>query len=380
MNFFLPFFYNVTATDGIIKILIFTVISFTIALICAPHLIRLLRWLRFWKKSSRSVNMSGTAYQDQTLQKFYSHDESNLKVPRGGGLLIWITSLAIATAFWILLKIDPNNPAFRYLNFVDRKSTFIPMGTMFFGAVLGFIDDALATLETGGNYLAGGLKLTQRAGAVALFSAAVGSWFYVQNGDVINKLSFFGQQFMFNNIFGLNAPWIIIPITIFLSLLLWGSSVIDGFDGLTGSVMVPIFFTMAGIAYVKGFPQIAVFMAVIGGTIMAFLWFNISPAKFYMGDTGSTPLLLTLAVVSIIIDVVYLIPFFGIMLLATVGGNIIQITSKKLFKRKVFKAAPIHHHFEALGLKRDQVVFRYSVITIAMCTLSIAITLLNLKH
>jgi phospho-N-acetylmuramoyl-pentapeptide-transferase len=117
-------------------------------------------------------------------------------------------------------------------------------------------------------------------------------------------------------------------------------------------------------------------MGVVAGAIMAFLWFNISPAKFYMGDTGSTALLLTLGVVAILTDTVYLLPLTGIMLMATVFGNIIQIGSKKFFKRKIFRAAPIHHHFESLGLKRDQIVFRYSLVTILMCTLSIAIVLL----
>jgi phospho-N-acetylmuramoyl-pentapeptide-transferase len=310
--------------------------------------------------------MTGTSYQDSTLQKFYNHDESKMKVPRGGGLLIWITSLVIAICFWILLKISPDNRFFQYLNFVNRKETFIPMGTMFFGAVVGFMDDALSTLETGGNYMAGGLKLSQRLGLITLISTFIGTWFYFQNQ--ITSLSFFNLSF--------ELGWLIIPATVFIMLLLWGSSVIDGFDGLTGSVLVPIFFTYSGIAFIKGYYDIAVFMAVIGGSIMAFLWFNISPAKVYMGDTGSTPLLLTLGVVAILTDTVYLIPLTGITLMATVFGNIIQITSKKFFKRKVFLAAPIHHHFESQGLKRDQIVFRYSVITIAMCTLSIAIALI----
>jgi phospho-N-acetylmuramoyl-pentapeptide-transferase len=356
----------VTSSQEIIKMLIYTVLSFGLALWAAPSLIRLLRWLRFWKKTNRSVNMSGNTYEDNTLQKFYNHDESKLKVPRGGGLLIWITSLFIATCFWMLLKINPSSQLFQYLNFVNRKETFIPMGTLFFGAILGFIDDAFSTLETGGNYVAGGLKLSQRVGIITLMSGFIGTWFFTQNQ--ITSLSFFNLN--------IELGWLIIPVTVFTLLLLWGSSVIDGFDGLTGSVLVPIYFTYGGIAYIKGFYDIAVFMAVIGGAIMAFLWFNISPAKVYMGDTGSTPLLLTLGVVAILTDSVYLIPLTGITLMGTVFGNIIQITSKKFFKRKVFRAAPIHHHFESLGLKRDQIVFRYSVITIAFCTLSIAITLL----
>ena len=358
----------------IVKVLIYTVLSFLVALTWTPSLIRLLRWLRFWKKEKKNINVSGTKFTDPTLIKFFDHTEVKIKIPRGGGLVIWVTAMFLATCFWILLKADPSNKLFQYLNFVSRSQTFIPLGTLFFGAILGFVDDALATLESGGNYKAGGLKLSQRIGFITLFSTIIGLWFYLQNKITI--LSFFGMSFDLSNLGGLNLTWLIIPITVVILNVLWTSSVIDGFDGLAGSVFVPIFITFAAISYIKGYYDIAVLMGVLSGATMAFLWFNISPAKFYMGDTGSTPLLLTLGVVAILTDTLYLLPIAGITLMATTFGNIIQVSSKKIFKRKVFHAAPIHHHFESIGLKRDQIVFRYSLITIGMCTLSIAIALL----
>lgn len=359
----------------IVKILTYTVLSFLTALWWAPSLIRLLRWLRFWKKENRKINMSGGDFQDDTLKKFYQNDESKLKVPRGGGLLIWINALVFAALFWILLKIEPANRLFQFLNFVSRTQTFIPIGTMFFGAIVGFIDDAFSTLESSGNYKAGGLKLSQRLGLVFVLSLLIGLWFHLRVD--IHSLSVFGYRLDLINIFGSGQDWgwLIVPITIIILLSLYGSSVIDGFDGLSGSVFVPIYICFSGIAYAKGFYDIATFMGVVAGSIMAFLWFNISPAKFYMGDTGTSALLLTLGVVAILIDAVYLLPIAGLVLFVTVLSNVIQITSKKLFKRKIFRAAPIHHHFEAMGLKRDQIVFRYSLVTIAMCTLSIALAL-----
>lgn len=358
----------------IVKVLIYTVLSFLVALAWSPSLIKLLRWLRFWKKEKKNINLNGTEFTDPTLIKFFDHTEVKNKVPRGGGLVIWVTALFLATCFWILLKIDPSSKLFQYLNFVSRTETFIPLGTLFFGAILGFVDDALATLESGGNYKAGGLKLSHRIGLIGIFSGLIGLWFYYQNK--VTTLSFFGTNFDLSNIGGLNLAWLIIPITIIILNVLWTSSVIDGFDGLAGSVFVPIFITFAATSYIKGYYDIAVLMGVLAGATMAFLWFNISPAKFYMGDTGSTPLLLTLGVVAILTDTVYLLPVAGIMLMATTFGNIIQVTSKRFRGgRKVFRAAPIHHHFESIGLKRDQIVFRYCLITIGMCTLSIAIAL-----
>jgi phospho-N-acetylmuramoyl-pentapeptide-transferase len=358
----------------IVKTLTYTVLAFLLGLWWGPALIKLLRWMRFWKKENRKVNMTGGTFSDSTLNKFYSQDESKMKVPRGGGTLIWVNSLAIALFFWFLLKIEPGSDLFRYLNFINRGQTFIPIGTLFFGAVFGFIDDALSTLEGGGNYMAGGLKLRQRLFLVGLLSFIIGAWFYSRIH--IDTISIFNWQITLGNLWGIDASWLIIPITMFILLLLWGSSVIDGFDGLSGSVFVPIFICFAAIAYIRGFYDIAAFMGVVAGSTMAFLWYNIAPAKFYMGDTGSTALLLTLGVVAILIDAVYLLPIAGIMLMLTVFSNVIQIFSKKFFKRKVFKAAPIHHHFEALGLKRDQVVFRYCIMTIAMCALSLAIAMI----
>jgi phospho-N-acetylmuramoyl-pentapeptide-transferase len=358
----------------VVKLIIYSILSFVIALWWAPSLIRLLRWLRFWKKSNRKVNMTGGEYEDKTLQKFYEHDESKMKVPRGGGILIWVTTLGIATFFWILLKIEPNNPDLLFLNFVNRKQTFIPLGTLFFGAIFGFIDDALSTLETGGNYMAGGLKLRQRLLMVSGLSFLIGLWMYARLN--IDKISFFAYDLNLNGLFGLNLSWLIIPFTMFVLLFLWGSSVIDGFDGLTGGVLVPIFLCFAGVSYIKGFFDIAILMGVLAGATLAFLWFNIAPAKFYMGDTGSSALLLTLGVISILIDASFLLPIAGIMLMLTVLSNIIQIFSKKVFKRKILKAAPLHHHFEALGLKKDQIVFRYWIISIAASSLTLAIAII----
>ena len=356
------------------KILTYTAVAFLIALWWAPSLIRLLRWLRFWKKTNRQVNMLGKEYTDETLKKFYDKDESKVKIPRGGGLLIWINSLVFAFFFWVLLKIEPTSKTFQYLNFISRSQTFIPIGTLFFGSIFGFIDDALSTLESGGNYKAGGLKLSQRLFLITILSTLIGFWFYIRAG--IHKVSIFNYSIDLSTLFGHNLSWLIVPFTVFVLLLLWGSSVIDGFDGLSGGVFIPIYLCFAAIAFHKGYFDVATLMAVIASSTMAFLWFNISPAKFYMGDTGSTGLLLTLGVVAILLDATYILPIAGIVLLATVFSNIIQISSKKFLGRKVFKAAPLHHHFEALGMKRNQIVLRYWMVTIVMSALGVAIAIL----
>lgn len=345
------------------KIFVYTFLAFLLALWTAPSLIRLLIWLKFWKKKSRGINMSGDKITDSTLVHFYENDEAKMKVPRAGGLLIWFVSLILAIFFWILLKIQPENNLLQYLNFVSRTQTFIPIGTLFFGCLFGFIDDALSTLESGGNYQAGGLKLSQRFILVGALSTVIGSWFYFQLHQT--SLQILAWRLDFANIMGYNLGFLFVILTILVLMGLWASSVIDGFDGLSVSTFIPIYLCFAALSYSRGYGNIAVFLMIMTGTMLAFLWFNLTPAKFYLGDTGSLGILLTIGVVAILIDAIYIIPIAGIMLVLTALSVVIQTLSKKLFHKKVLLAAPLHHHFEALGFGKDQIVAGYFLLTMA---------------
>jgi len=344
------------------KIFVYTVLSFLFSLWLAPSFIRLLRWLKFWKKKSRQINLEGEEISDQTMIDFYKNDEAKMKIPRAGGILIWFTALFFAMFFWILLKIKPDDKLFQYLNFVSRSQTFIPIATLFFGCLFGFIDDALSTLENGGNYKAGGLKLSQRFVLVGILSTAIGLWFYSQLQKT--SLQIFSFHLDFANLWGHDFGFLYVILTILVLMGLWSSSVIDGFDGLAASVFIPIYLCFATLSYFRGYPNITVFLMIIVGAMCAFWWFNITPAKFYLGDTGSLGILLTIGVVAIMINAVYIIPISGIMLVLTSLSVVFQVLSKKLFKKKILKAAPLHHHFQTLGLSKDQVVLRYMIVSI----------------
>ena len=363
------------------KIFTYTALAFVLAMWWAPSLISLLKWMKFWKKSSRNVAMTGeklTATKD-----FYDQDEAKLKVPRAGGLLIWITTLGFAFVFWFILKVSPEgNKTAEFLNFIDRRETFIPVGTLFFASIFGFIDDALATLETGGNYKAGGLKLSYRLFLVSTLSFLIGLWFHFRIN--INTVSLGLTDLNLSALtlpldpFGhfINGSWLIVPITMIVLLGLYGSSMVDGFDGMSSGVLIPIYLCFAGIAFSKGFYDIATFLMVIVGSMAAYLWYNIPPAKFYMGDTGIMGLLLTIGVVAILLNVVYILPIAGLVLVLTEGSVIIQVFSKKVFKRKVFLAAPLHHHLEGIGWLRHQVTMRYWLISIMASVVGFALGLL----
>jgi phospho-N-acetylmuramoyl-pentapeptide-transferase len=363
------------------KIFTYTALAFVLAMWWAPSLIAVLRWLKFWKKSSRNIAMTGEKLT--ATKEFYDQDEAKLKVPRAGGLLIWVTTLAFAFVFWFILKLSPDgNKTAEFLNFIDRRETFIPIGTLFFASIFGFIDDALATLDTGGNYKAGGLKLSYRLTLVTILSFFIGLWFHFRlNLKSISIGLWDIKLFDFNiplDMWGhvINGSWLIVPITMVILLGLYGSSMVDGFDGMSSGVLIPIYLCFAGIAFSKGFYDIATFLMVIVGTMAAYLWYNIPPARFYMGDTGIMGLLLTLGVVAILLDVVYVLPIAGLVLVLTEGSVIIQVFSKKFFKRKVFLAAPLHHHLEAIGWLRHQVTMRYWLISIMSSVVGLALGLL----
>ncbi|NJL96876.1 hypothetical protein HC864_03640 [Candidatus Gracilibacteria bacterium] len=361
------------------KIFIYGAVSFILAMWWAPYLIDLLVWLKFWKKSSRGIDTTGKKLE--VTAHFYEENEKKRLVPRAGGLLIWVTAIGMALFFWFILKIDPTSKRGQFLNFISRSETFYSNWYTFFASIFGFIDDALATLETGGNYKAGGLKLSYRLGLVTALSILIGLWFHLRLAMDVIVLPLTNLDLSKITLpFGLVGGWLIVPITLIVLLALWGSSMIDGFDGMSAGVFIPIYLCFVGIAFSKGYYDIATLLMVVVGAMAAYLWFNIPPAKFYMGDTGTMGLLLTIGVVAFLIDAVYVLPVAGFILVVTEGSVVIQLFSKKFFKRKVFKAAPLHHHLEAIGWLRHQVTMRYWLISIMSSVVGLALGLLVGGH
>jgi len=159
--------------------------------------------------------------------------------------------------------------------------------------------------------------------------------------------------------------WMFVPFFVVVVLGTFSSGVIDGIDGLSGGVLAIIYSAFAMIAYFTGLYDIAALCGVIAGGTLAFLWFNIPPARFYMGETGMLGLTITLAIVAFLTDSVLLLPVIAFPLVATSLSSAIQLVSKKFFGgKKVFKIAPLHHHFEALGWSREKITMRYWVLTV----------------
>jgi phospho-N-acetylmuramoyl-pentapeptide-transferase len=173
-----------------------------------------------------------------------------------------------------------------------------------------------------------------------------------------------------------------IPFFVLVTLFIYAGGVIDGIDGLAGGIFATIFGAYAGIAFFQDQMDIAALSAAIAGGLLAFLWFNIPPARFYLSETGTMGLTLVLTVIAFLTDTigggrgVTVLPIIALPLVATVCSNIIQILGKKILHKKIFRIAPLHHHFEAIGWPPYKVVMRYWIVGVVVAIIGMSIALL----
>ena len=350
-------------------------LGFLVAFLLTPWLTNILYKYKLWRKSVRQKGMGGGELP--IFKKF--HQEGEIKTPRFGGVLIWITPPFVALLFFLLSK--TGNPWFVDLNFLSRSQTWLPLATLLIASTVGFLDDILQVVsgptntflrslwDKIGKYTAGGLSLRLRFTLVFLIGLVGAWWFFSKLGWDTIFVPFVGDIFL---------GWLMIPFFVVVMLATYSGGVIDGIDGLSGGTFASIFTAYGLIAFAQGQVDLAALCFVIVGAILAFLWFNIPPARFYMGETGIMGLTATLTVVAFLTDSVMVLPIIGILLVAESGSVIIQVTSKKLrHGKKVFLAAPIHHHFEGIGWPSSKVTMRFWVIGVVAAFVGVGIRLLG---
>ncbi|MES2225354.1 MAG: hypothetical protein V4480_00910 [Patescibacteria group bacterium] len=345
------------------RVLIPFVISFAVGIGGAPVLTHYLYKHKVWKKKTGKNALDGKLASE--FNKL--HQEREGYTPRMGGILIWGSVLitAILIAFCGLF-----NESLARLDFVNRGQTWLPIFALLSGAIVGFANDVLDVV----THDARGISLRYRLIAVAIISGVAGWWFYA-------KLGVMGVGVPFLGVIPLGIFFI--AFFIFVALVLYASGVIDGIDGLAGGVFAIIFMAYAGIAFAQNQVALAGFAATVAGALFAFLWFNVPPARFWMTETGTMALTLALTVTAFSADSlgdgvgVSVLPIIAFPLFATVASNALQIFWKKVFKKKLFRIAPIHHHFEAIGWPSYKVVMRYWIVTIIAGMFGVAVALLK---
>ena len=355
-------------TFYVIRLFLASALSAILAFFLVSPLVRFLYKNKFWKKKARERAITG-----EKAEVFYSlHKDNETRVPRGGGIIIWVTVLIITFFFLALAFID--HPWWlKLFNFFSRRETWLPLFTLVVASLVGLADDLLQVLGRG-KYVGGGMTFTRRLIIVLLIGLIGGWWFYFKLGwDSIHI------PLIFNFPEGIDiklGPWIILLFVVVM-LASWAGGIIDGVDGLAGGIFAIIFTSFSIIALAQGKGDLATFCGVIVGSLFAFLWFNIPPAKFYMGETGILGLTSTMAVIAFLTDSVVVLPIIAGMLVLEVGSVILQLLSKKFLKRKIWLSTPIHHHFEAKGWPPYQVTMRFWILGMVLAIIGVAIRLLG---
>ena len=347
---------------NIFKVFGLSAFAFFLAISLTPILTHYLYKYQMWKKKARNEALGG----GETPIFNQLHKEKEVGTPRMGGIIIWSSTLAVALIFFLVSRIFPSEISAK-LNFLSRGQTWLPLFTLVVASLVGLIDDFLQ-IRGGGSYVAGGLSLTKRIGIVILIGLAGGWWFYSKLGIDSLIIPFVGE---------VNLGIFLIPFFVLVMLAMFSGGVIDGIDGLSGGIFAAIFSAYAGIAFFQNQIDLAAFCAVLTGGILAFLWFNIPPARFYMGETGILGLTTALTVVAFLTKSVLALIIISLPLLATSASVIIQLLSKKFLGRKIFKVAPVHHHFEAMGWPAYKVTMRYWVISVILAVIGMVVGLIG---
>lgn len=351
----------------IIKVLAPTAITFIIGILITPLITHYLYHFKMWKKKAGK----GAGYGGGETPIFDSlHKSRDTNTPRMGGIVIWLSIVLTVLILWAL-QFAFSDSLLGTLNFLSRSQTWLPLTALLIGAVVGFIDDYLVVQGTG-KHFAGGLPLSQRllvVGFTALFSA----WWFYEKLEV-STVSIVGYG-------SVDLGILFIPFFVLVAIAIYASSVIDGIDGLSGGTLMFIFTAYSGIAVFQHQIDLAAFCATVVGGILAFLWFNVPPARFYMTETGIMALTMALTIVAFMTDTlgggegVSVLPVIGILLVITVLSDILQLLSKKLRKKKLFLIAPLHHHFEAKGWPAEKVTMRYWILGFVFAIIGTLITI-----
>ncbi|MDP3729860.1 MAG: phospho-N-acetylmuramoyl-pentapeptide-transferase [bacterium] len=340
------------------RVLGLSTISFVIALFLTPFVVRFLYKFQLHKQIRSK----------ESAPVFYDLHKSKENTPTMGGIVIWVTVLGIALILFVVGRIfdatsDGGHGFWGFLNFVNRAETYLPIAAMLIAALLGLADDLLGVLRIGAH--GGGLHVRGKLILYTVLAALGGYWFFVRLDWNVLYVPFVGN---------VEIGWWYVPFFMFVIIAsAFSANETDGLDGLLGGVVLFTFAALTVIAFTIGRYDLAVFSGVTIGALLAFLWFNIYPARFFMGDTGSMALGITMGVIAMLTNTALFLPFFAIVLVFESLSVIVQMISKKLFGRKIFISTPIHHHFEAIGWPETKVTMRFWIISAVFTALGLAL-------
>lgn len=332
---------------SLMEILSYSFLTFLLALLLTKPFVWFLHRYKLGKKLRVQAVDGGNA------SVFLTYHQSKAGTPTMGGILIWG-----AVAFTVAISRFLSYQGIVSHSLLQRGQVYIPLAVLVSLGLLGALDDYLNIRGLGKNK---GLDALPKLLLLLIVSGAAACWFYFRLKYQSIHIPF-GQSLGFLD-GSLELGIFYIPIFMFVVLGTANAvNVTDGLDGLAGGLLIIAFSAFGGLAYGSELYVLAAFCGAIVGALAAFLWHNIPPAIFFMGDTGSLALGGTLAIMAFMMNQVLVLPLIGFVFVIEMLSVIIQLISKKYFKRKVFKSAPFHHHLEALNWGESKVTMRLWII------------------
>jgi len=342
-------------TFDVVRLIITVVSSFLLALFFTPLLTKLLERYGLVKYVER-----------ENVPVFTKLHKKKEGTPTMGGILVWGTVLLTIILFEIIGRLGKGT-YLENLSFLSRQETFLPLGAMLVAALLGLVDDIFGILRIGVRK--SGLRVREKIILYTIVAGFCAWWFYFKLDWDLIKIPFVGSFYI--------GLWYI-PVFVFIIVATaFSTNETDGLDGLAGGVLIVAFTALGIIAFTQNKIDLAAFCGAITGSLLAFLWYNIYPAKFFLGDTGSMGLGVTLGIIAMLTNTALLLPFIGFVLVFESISVILQTGSKKIFGRKIFISTPIHHHFEARGWHESKVTMRFWIIAGVTASIGLIIYLLT---
>jgi phospho-N-acetylmuramoyl-pentapeptide-transferase len=340
----------------VIKIFLFATLSFVVTILLTPILTHFL----YKYKLGKRIRDNGSA---PVMSALHEHKAGT---PTMGGILIWLTTFVLAVFFYYLAKFT-DWQLLDKINFLTRSQTLLPLGALVAAALVGLFDDILNIKGIGPN--GGGLQMRYKLMIYTAIALVGAFWFYFKLDWDLIRVPFIGD---------FQIGWWYIPIFVFIIVATSNAvNITDGLDGLAGGLLASAFAAFGVIAYTQGRYDLATFCGVIVGALLAFLWFNIAPARFFMGDTGAMGLGVTLGIVAMLTNTVLLLPIIGFLFMLETLSVIIQMLSKKFLKRKIFISAPLHHHLQAQGWPETKIVMRFWLIATVVAFIGVILSLMD---
>jgi phospho-N-acetylmuramoyl-pentapeptide-transferase len=252
---------------------------------------------------------------------------------------------------------------------LSRAQTYLPLFGLMAAGGVGLLDDLINIRGAAGGVA--GLRSKIKLLLILSVATAGALYFYYKLGYSLIHVPAVGD---------FNLGWLYIPLFIVVVISTANAvNITDGLDGLSGGLLSTAFAAYGVIAYFQGNFGIAGFCATLVGAVLAYTWFNIYPARFFMGDTGSFALGTVLGVIAMLTNSVFVLPIIGGVFVLEAGSSLLQILSKRIFKRKIFLSAPIHHHLEAIGWPETKVTMRLWVIGQMVGSIGLILGLLGNK-